>query len=73
MTQKRATMSLEGHSEVVPFSTLLADIQALAPSVPFPTGWNTVNGQPFIVPLPDGKPIEIPESWKLPPEMRGNV
>lgn len=37
----------------------------------FPPNWNTVNGQPFAMPLPDGKPIEIPESWKLPPEMRG--
>lgn len=40
-------------------------------SVPFPTGWNTVNGQSFTAPLPDGKQIAIPESWKLPPEMRG--
>ena len=37
----------------------------------FPETWNHVNGKPFDAPLPDGKPVEIPEEWKLPPEMRG--
>lgn len=37
----------------------------------FPETWNHVNGKPFDGPLPDGKPVDIPEEWKLPPEMRG--
>ena len=36
----------------------------------FPATWNHVNGKPFDAPLPDGKPVDVPEEWKLPPEMR---
>lgn len=36
-----------------------------------PPTWGYVNGRPFTGPLPDGKPVVIPESCKLPPEMRG--
>lgn len=40
--------------------------------IPLPATWNHVNGKPFDMPLPDGKPVEVPEEWKLPPEMRAN-
>lgn len=39
----------------------------------FPASWNHVNGEPFDGPLPDGKAVDIPEEWKLPPEMRGHA
>lgn len=69
--KKRPTTPQDDHTESVPSSAFIADVQALAPSVPFPATWNTVNGRSFDAPLPDGKPGEIPESWKLPPELRG--
>ena len=30
-----------------------------------PPTWGHVNGKPFTLSLPDGKPVEIPESWRL--------
>lgn len=39
-------------------------------SSPQPETWGLVNGQPFTAPLPDGKPVEIPEEWKLLPAMQ---
>lgn len=35
-----------------------------------PSTWGLVNGKPFTAPLPDGKPVEIPDSWKLPVSVR---
>jgi hypothetical protein len=34
------------------------------------TNWGLVNGEPFDMPLPDGKPVEIPEDWKLSSALR---
>jgi hypothetical protein len=40
------------------------------PGFTLPPSFGLVNGQPFTTPLPDGNPIEVPENWKLPEEMR---
>lgn len=60
----------EGYSDTVSLKDIF---QPPASHKPFPTGWNTVNGEPFTAPLPDGSPAELPESMMLPPEMRGKV
>lgn len=42
----------------------------------FPPGWGLVDGKPFTADLGaalSGQPIELPEEWKLPKELRGGV
>lgn len=53
-----------------PTSVIPADhvIEELAPSK-LPPGWGARDGSAFDMPLPDGKPVEIPQEWKLPPSM----
>jgi hypothetical protein len=41
------------------------------PKITFPPGWGLVNKQPFTQELPDGNFVKLPESMKLPPELRG--
>lgn len=47
------------------------DEPAYDASVSLPEGFGLVGGMPFTAPLPDGKPVEIPDSWTLPTELRG--
>jgi hypothetical protein len=37
---------------------------------PFPPTWGLVNGKLVNRSLPDGQPVNMPESMKLPPELR---
>lgn len=48
-------------------------LQSITSADDLPATWGLVNGKSFNAPLPDGKPIVIPDRWKLPIELRGGV